>query len=71
MSTRAARKEPTIYRIPSFLRGEVVIVYDFKNGQTPRYKGDKRLLEIPRDGKLRTQMPISYGLSNDEFFLVS
>ncbi len=64
--------EPTIYYIPSSLRGQVTIVYNYEKGESPKFKRGKLFFEIPENGQFYTQVEPSYGLAlEEEFYLVS
>ena len=64
-------KEPTVYEIPSSIRGGVMIIYGYKNGEPAKIKANKRLLQVPSDGTLYTQSEPTYGLANDQYYLVA
>lgn len=64
-------KESTSYLIPDSIRGEVMVVYGYEKGESPKMKDEKRLINIPNTRILHTQTKASYGLASDEYFLIS
>ncbi len=70
-SCNEKKSKPTLILIPEDYLGEVIIVYDYKDGEDKKQEGDKRILEIDNNGILRTKFKATYGVSLDKFFHVS
>lgn len=48
--------------VPKDYKGYIVIIYNQKNGTPVKYKGEKRIYEIPENGILKTQFKPNDGL---------
>jgi hypothetical protein len=63
--------EQTTFLIPKNFQGNVLIIFNQKDGGPAEYEGESRIYRIPESGVLRTQFEPSYGISKmDEFYLV-
>ena len=63
--------KPEIYLIPDNYEGEIIVVFDQKDGEAEKYLDKKRVYEIPDDGILYTQFTWNAGMNNYEFHFQS
>jgi hypothetical protein len=55
--------------LPKNYKGYVVVIFNQKNGSSPKFENGKRLYEIPPSGILKTQFKGNYGLKDfPEFY---
>lgn len=63
--------EKSIFLIPQNFQGNVLIIFDQKNGRPAEYEKGLRTFTIPETGVLRTQFQPDYGVGDiDEFYFV-
>lgn len=53
-----------IFVLPKNYKGYVVVIFNQKNGSSPKFENGKRLYEIPSSGILKTQFKGNYGLKD-------
>src|SRR6266403_2361467 len=58
-----------IFVLPKGYKGVVIVIYNQRNGQAPKYDQGKRIFEIPDDGVWKTQFaPNNSWRRPDKFF---
>jgi uncharacterized protein DUF6843 len=62
---------PATYLIPEGYRGNVMVVFNQKNGRDEEYEGRRRIYRIPLSGVLFTKFKDEEGFINEEYFYVS
>jgi hypothetical protein len=55
------RGENETFLLPKDFTGMVIVLFNQKDGQPPKYENRRRVYEIPKDGILRTQFPFNEG----------
>jgi len=60
--------EPETYIISEGFVGKVNIIFNRKEGASPKYEGGRRVYEIPRDGVLISQFKINDGFINRNYY---
>ncbi|QHT66346.1 hypothetical protein GXP67_06580 [Rhodocytophaga rosea] len=65
------RAEPEAILIPKGYEGEVIIIFDQKEGAPIKYEGKERIYEIPDNGVLVTQFAWTTGFTDRKFYYVS
>jgi hypothetical protein len=65
------RAEPEAILIPKGYEGEVIIIFDQKDGQPVKYEGKERIYEIPENGVLITQFSWTTGFTDKRFYYIS
>jgi hypothetical protein len=64
------KAEPEIFLIPEKYVGEVIVVFDRKDGETVEFENDKRIYRIPQSGILFTKFEYNPGVINQEYYFV-
>jgi len=62
---------PATYLIPEGYRGNVMVVFNQKDGQDEAYEGRRRIYRIPLTGVLFTKFKDEEGFINEEYYYVS
>lgn len=57
-------RDSEVFILPENYSGYVVILFNQKDGQEPKYFEGKRLYEIPSNGILKTQFEAEYGYAD-------
>jgi len=60
--------EDSIFILSKNFIGYIVVIHDQKSGTKPKYKGKKRVYEIPQNGILKTQFSNNSGWTNFPLF---
>ena len=64
------KAEPETILIPENYRGEVIIVFDRKNGLPIEYEKKERIYRIPETGILFTQFSYNPGVIDQEYYFI-
>jgi hypothetical protein len=62
---------PATYLIPEGYRGNVMVVFNQKDGRDEEYQGRRRLYRIPLTGVLFTKFKDEEGFINEEYYYVN
>jgi hypothetical protein len=62
--------EPEDYLIPKGFTGRVNVIFNQKDGASPKYENGRRIYEIPATGVLLTQFKDEYGLVDHQYYYV-
>lgn len=62
--------EPEDYLIPEGFRGRVNVIFNQKNGASPKYENGRRIYEIPSGGILLTRFKDEYGFVDHSFYYI-
>lgn len=62
------RGEDVVYLMPENFQGNVLIIFDQKNGVDSSYEGGKRVYKIDTTGVLRTKFNKNYGKHQSFFY---
>ncbi len=60
--------ESETFIIPYGYKGKVIVVFEKKNGVSPKFERNSRVYEIPPSGILVTQFKINEGFMNRQFY---
>lgn len=70
--TCGSSTEKSIYLIPENFEGNILIVFDQKDGSSMEYEQGLRVYKIPDSGVLRTKFKPNYGMHEiDKFYYVN
>jgi len=53
--------EPETHLIPAGYQGDIIVVFNVRDGEPSRFEGERRLYEVPSTGILETQAEPNYG----------
>ena len=62
--------EPEDYLLPEGFKGRATVIFNQKEGASPKYENGKRVYEIPANGILLTQFKDEYGIVNHHYYYV-
>jgi hypothetical protein len=71
LSSCHQKPEAETYLIPEGFKGRATVIFNQKEGASPKYENGRRVYEIPANGILLTQFKDEYGIVDHQYYYIN